>query len=155
MDYKFIEQLLERYWECQTTIEEEEILRNFFNQENIPARFLLYKPLFTYQSQSKKEDTLDESFDEEVLARLGLNTQTTDFKPRSILQRFTPLLKAAAVVCFFITIGGIVDNSLSYSEKSNKTQNIAEIQVDTVTIGEHSVAYDDILEKDTAEIQKN
>ena len=27
MDYKYIEQLLERYWECQTSPEEEQILK--------------------------------------------------------------------------------------------------------------------------------
>ena len=32
MDYKYIEQLLERYWKCETTLEEEEILRMFFSQ---------------------------------------------------------------------------------------------------------------------------
>ena len=33
MDYKYIEQLLERYWQCQTSVEEERILRDFFGQE--------------------------------------------------------------------------------------------------------------------------
>ena len=32
MDYKYIEQLLERYWACETTLEEEQILRAFFLQ---------------------------------------------------------------------------------------------------------------------------
>ena len=30
MDYKYIEQLLERYWNCETSLEEEQILRAFF-----------------------------------------------------------------------------------------------------------------------------
>ena len=30
MDYKYIEQLLERYWEGETTLQEEAILRTFF-----------------------------------------------------------------------------------------------------------------------------
>lgn len=37
MDYKYIEQLLERYWECETSLEEENILRTFFSQDNIPG----------------------------------------------------------------------------------------------------------------------
>ncbi|MBQ4446467.1 MAG: pyruvate ferredoxin oxidoreductase, partial [Prevotella sp.] len=32
MDYKYIEQLLERYWQGMTTLEEERILRAFFSQ---------------------------------------------------------------------------------------------------------------------------
>ena len=31
MDYKYIKQLLERYWVCETSLEEEEILRTFLS----------------------------------------------------------------------------------------------------------------------------
>ena len=31
MDYKYINQLLDRYWKCETSLEEEEILRTFFS----------------------------------------------------------------------------------------------------------------------------
>ena len=37
MDYKYIEQLLERYWAAETSLEEEDILRAFFSQKEIPA----------------------------------------------------------------------------------------------------------------------
>ena len=47
MDYKYIEQLLERYWECETSLEEENILRTFFSQDNIPVSLLRYKSLFS------------------------------------------------------------------------------------------------------------
>ena len=32
MDYKDIEQLLERYWQCETSVEEEATLRDFENE---------------------------------------------------------------------------------------------------------------------------
>ena len=51
MDYKYIEQLLERYWECQTTLEEEAILRAFFAQDNVPVQLLPYRQLFMAQSE--------------------------------------------------------------------------------------------------------
>ncbi|MCI6209206.1 MAG: pyruvate ferredoxin oxidoreductase, partial [Prevotella sp.] len=47
MDYKYIEQLLEKYFECDTTLEEEQILRAFFAQQNVPIRLLPYRQLFT------------------------------------------------------------------------------------------------------------
>ena len=37
MDYKYIEQLMERYWNAETSLEEESILRSFFSQENNPV----------------------------------------------------------------------------------------------------------------------
>lgn len=49
MDYKYIEQLLERYWNCETSLEEEQILRSFFRQKEVPAHLLRYKQLFAYQ----------------------------------------------------------------------------------------------------------
>ena len=62
MDYKYIEQLLERYWACETSLEEEEILCMFYSQKDIPANLLRYKDLFVYEQQSKKEEVLDEEF---------------------------------------------------------------------------------------------
>ena len=47
MDYRYIEQLLERYWRCETTLQEEEILRTFFSQDDIPAGLERYKALFS------------------------------------------------------------------------------------------------------------
>lgn len=49
MDYKDIEQLLERYWQCETSVEEESRLRDFFSKEDVPAHLLRYKNLFVYQ----------------------------------------------------------------------------------------------------------
>ena len=43
MDYKYIEQLLERYWECKTTTQEEQILHAFFSQEDIPESLVQYR----------------------------------------------------------------------------------------------------------------
>ena len=40
MDYKYIEQLVERYWNCETTTEEERILRTFFSQKDVPVQLL-------------------------------------------------------------------------------------------------------------------
>ena len=49
MDYKYIEQLLERYWQCETSLEEESELRAFFSKGEIPAHLLQYRDLFVYQ----------------------------------------------------------------------------------------------------------
>ena len=37
MDCKYIEQLLERYWQCETSLEEEAQLRAFFNGSDVPV----------------------------------------------------------------------------------------------------------------------
>ena len=51
MDYRYIRQLLERYWKGETTLEEEQILRTFFIQKDIPEDMEVYRPLFAYESE--------------------------------------------------------------------------------------------------------
>ena len=68
MDYKYINQLLERYWRCETSIEEEDILKAFFSQKDVPVELLRYKDLFTYELSETKQDVLGEDFDAKILA---------------------------------------------------------------------------------------
>lgn len=102
MDYKYIEQLLERYWRCETSLQEEEILRMFFSQEDIPAALLPYRSLFVYEQ--KEMDVLGDDFDQRVL---GLIQEDEPVKARVITMRhrLMPLFKAAAVVAIFLTLG--------------------------------------------------
>ena len=48
MDYKYIEQLLDRYFRAETTLQEEQILKSFFAQgaEDMPQDLQQYAPLF-------------------------------------------------------------------------------------------------------------
>ena len=54
MDYKYISQLLERYWNAETTLEEEEILKAFFRQDNVPADLLRSKALLAMKHKRWK-----------------------------------------------------------------------------------------------------
>jgi|SRR5574344_2106845 hypothetical protein len=102
MDYKYIEQLLERYFQCETTLEEEDILRTFFSQEDVPVWLTKYQSLFAYQAQH--DEVLGDEFDERVLAAIK---EEEPVKARSV--SFThyvmPLFKAAAVVAIVLTLG--------------------------------------------------
>ena len=105
MDYKYINQLLERYWNAETTLEEEEILRAFFSQVDIPAELERYRHLFVYEQTQPKTDVLDEDFDERMLAMI--DEPATKVKARTITmtQRLMPLFKAAAIVAIILTLG--------------------------------------------------
>lgn len=104
MDYKYIEQLLERYWRCETTLQEEEILRSFFSQEDVPVALLAYRDLFVAQREETKQEVHDDSFDERMLAMVD---EQKPVKPIVITmrQRLMPLFKAAAVVAIILTLG--------------------------------------------------
>ncbi len=70
MDCKYIEQLLERYWQCETSLEEEAQLRAFFNGSDVPEHLLRYKDLFVYQQLQQK--VVGSRFRRRVLAELEL-----------------------------------------------------------------------------------
>lgn len=57
MDYKYIKQLLERYWRCETSLEEEKILRTFFSQKDVPAELLPSTSLCSSMSRKKRRLT--------------------------------------------------------------------------------------------------
>ena len=52
-----IEQLLDRYFEAETTLEEEKFLQDYFNGANIPAHLEQYKDMFVYFSESSSEES--------------------------------------------------------------------------------------------------
>ncbi|MBR7065283.1 MAG: pyruvate ferredoxin oxidoreductase [Prevotella sp.] len=110
MDYKYIEQLLERYWLCETSLEEERILRTFFSQENVPVRLMPYKDLFTYERQSLEDERLDEDFDRRMLEMVG--EDTVKARTISLTERLKPLFKAAAIVAIFLTLGNAMQVAL-------------------------------------------
>ena len=58
MDYKYINQLLDRYWKAETSLEEEEILRAFFSQDELPAELKPYQALFSYEMGEAKQEQL-------------------------------------------------------------------------------------------------
>ena len=80
MDYKYIEQLLERYWECTTSLEEENILRTFFRQKDVPASLLQYKALFTYEQTQKEEEVLGEEFDRKMMTELAMEHDKAEYE---------------------------------------------------------------------------
>ena len=107
MDYKYIEQLLERYWQGETTLQEEAILRNFFSQPDIPEHLRTYQPLFDLE----KEEPLGDDFDERIL---GMIEEEPKAKIVTLTSRLMPLFKAAAIVAIILTLGNAAQAPWNY-----------------------------------------
>lgn len=137
MDYKYIEQLLERYWAAETTLEEEGILRTFFSQKEIPAELEQYRDLFVYESKEMESRHLGDDFDERILAMMKEEPQTT-VKAReiSLKQRLMPLFKAAAVVAIILTIGGAMQRpwDASWNDPRADYANSYSMEVDSADV---------------------
>jgi len=108
MDSKYIEQLLKRYWQCETSLEEEAQLRAFFIGNDVPAHLLRYKELFVYE-QLQQEMHLGEDFDARVLA--AIEVPVVKAKRLTLMARFMPLFKAAAVVAVILSLGNVMQHS--------------------------------------------
>ncbi len=107
MDCKFVEQLLERYWQCETSLEEEAQLRSFFTHEEVPAHLLPYKDLFVYQ-QVQQEEGLGADFDARILAQV--EAPVVKARRLTLRHRFMPLVKAAAVVALMLSLGNVAQH---------------------------------------------
>ena len=146
MDYKYIEQLLERYWECQTTLEEEAILRTFFRQEDVPASLLPYRQLFAEEDRMVREG-LGKDFAERMLRLVGEEPAAVVCKARrlTLMRRLRPFYRAAALIAIMLTVGGAAYRSLVAEEAGTDTSQMAETSApDSLLWGEAPLATDSL-----------
>ena len=108
-DYKYIGELLERYWQCDTSPEEESQLRAFFLSNDIPGHLLPYRDLFVYQ-YIQQNVTLGDDFDERMINRI--ETPVVKAKRMTLGHRLTPLFKAVAMVAVVLVIGNVLQRAL-------------------------------------------
>ena len=152
MDYKYIEQLLERYFEGETTLNEEQILKTFFSQDEkeLPQELSQYKPLFAAMEQ---EPALGSDFDESILAlieeskektatAIGSDEKTEQkvVKARVITMRdrLQPLFRAAAAVAIVLTLSNAMNITMQQQQQSDDI-NYAEYKD---TYNDPAVAYE-------------
>ncbi|MBO4907101.1 MAG: hypothetical protein J5486_08750 [Bacteroidaceae bacterium] len=130
MDYKYIEQLIERYLQCETTIHEERILREFFAQDDVPTHLKQWQSLFAAQHELSQAH-LDADFNKRIMEL----TSTRVVTPRRITlyQRMRPLFRAAAIVAFAIVIGTVMNNPGNVSSESQSDMAHAEFVLESTT----------------------
>ena len=143
MDYRYIEQLIERYWDCKTTLEEEAILKAFFSQEDIPAELARYASLFSCLASDKKENVLGDDFDARMEALVDepvrVKAKVVPFR-----QRLMPLFKAAAMVAIILTLG-----NASQKAFNDETSGGPSVEVATKVHSGPSVAMGDSVRTDS------
>lgn len=85
-----IRQLLDKYWNCKTSPEEEQILSDFFSTDSVPEEWKKYQTLFGW----KKTQTLVKA-DPKLKAEIG----------RPVVIQFYSVVKIAASILLVLTIG--------------------------------------------------
>ena len=126
MDYKYIEQLIESYFSCTTTLQEEQILRSFFSQEDVPGHLAQYADLFNYETEAKAE-RLGEDFDERMMACIEAKEEKV-IKAHIVkltTRHIAPFFKAAAVVAMALTIGRAAEHAIGEQEAEENSNVVA------------------------------
>jgi hypothetical protein len=109
MDYKHIESLLNKYWNCETSLEEEQQLREYFRNTDVPDQWKETANLFRYFDQHKKNVIRDESFDNNVLQTVR-NT-----KPKGTTRLLYNTMRIAAGVAVLLMAVWFVRNEVRKS----------------------------------------
>jgi hypothetical protein len=70
MDSNKIDELLNRYWNCETSLEEEQQLREYFRGNQVHEQWKETAALFRYFDAHKKKTLDDGAFDAEVIKKI-------------------------------------------------------------------------------------
>jgi hypothetical protein len=69
MDSKRLEELLQRYWECETSLDEEQELRDYFCTEPVPEQWKEASTLFHY-FEKQRQLAVKGNFEESVVSKI-------------------------------------------------------------------------------------
>lgn len=150
MDYKYIEQLMERYWNAETTLEEESILRSFFRQENIPAEM---EPLRALFADEATDEVLGDDFDARMMEMIREEEAPKVVKAREITltQRLKPLFKAAAIVAIILSLGNAAQAPWDNSWNNNQLDEYASYQYELDSVAATSPIQAEVISDRSAD----
>jgi hypothetical protein len=114
MDSNRIDDLLKKYWECETSLEEEKELKTYFNQE-FDQKYKDVAPLFRYYEKEQNTGGLDGFFDERILAKIE-KPQESIKKRGLLINMFLNASKVAAVGLIIATAGYFIKEEMSKEE---------------------------------------
>ena len=101
MELAKIENLLEKYLAAETTLKEENVLKNYFSQEKVPTHLEEYKSMFNYFTNSS----------------LDVSTKTISL-PRKKNGSIMKWLSVAAIAVLFVSVYSVNQNNLTDKEEA-------------------------------------
>jgi len=132
MDWQKIEILVEKYFEGNTTIEEEKVLKNYFSSNEVADSLKQYQPLFSYLQIAKNEAA----------------PTKFDVKPRILFKKWISIAAVFVFIAVLTTVlnlktnesqdlGTFNDPEIAYAE----TMKALELLATNVNHGMESVYY--------------
>lgn len=140
MELAKIEILLEKYLEAKTTLAEENVLKKYFSQEDVPVHLLEYKELFNYFTDNSSDISSKQ---------ITLPVEKTNFKWLSI----------AAAVVLFVSIFSLYQNDLAEKREAQQayleTQKALNLISQSLNKGGNAIAQLQTFENTQNKIFKN
>ncbi len=137
MELAKIENLLEKYFEAETSIKEEAILQEYFAQDEVPEHLIQYKEMFNFFSNSSLETS----------------NRTIQLKKESKRTISIKWLSIAAMLVFFIGIYSVYQQNETEKEEARlaymETQKALELISQSLNKGTEAIAHLDNFNKGT------
>lgn len=108
MDYKTINNLIGKYFEGETSLEEEKVLRTYFNGPNVEDSLLPYQSVFQFWEEQQAIQ-LEENFDAELLRLLEIQpTRKNILRPLN-----TWVIRIAAAIVLALGVWWLVPDQVT------------------------------------------
>ena len=126
--------LIEKYFEGETSLEEEVLLRKYFSGGQVDEDLIAYQPMFQHFA-AEREQVLADDFDEALFQKM----EASELKVVQMRTWPRQLLRLAAV-------GAVLVTAMIFLQKSNNTQ-VRQASVDwsKYEITDEKLAYDETV----------
>jgi hypothetical protein len=139
MESAKIEKLLEKYYEAETTLKEEQVLKEYFSKSDVPAHLIEHKDMFNYFNDSSLETS----------------NRSIKLSQRTVALRW---LSVAAMLVFFVTVYGLYQQNEAEKEEARlayqETQKALELISQNLNKGAGAVAQLDNFNKGASAISE-
>lgn len=98
MDSKKLEELVKKYWDCESSLEEEAQLREYFRGKDVPEQWKETAALFRYFDEQKNK-AVDPTFEVTVLGKLKNTKRSGEGR---VVKLFNNALRIAAGVAVLL-----------------------------------------------------
>ncbi len=167
MDSNKLNELLEKYWACESSLEEEQQLHEYFRTNAVPEHLTETAALFHYFDENKKKSVGGDAFDEEVLKKVSAPKQSKVIRLVYNSMRIAAGLAVVVAATYFIrteirktTPQAMVDTyddpKLAFEETKKAllmiSKSFGRAETETKKIDLFNKATDEVKKKETNEL---
>lgn len=123
-----IEKLIDKYFEGETSIAEENELKTYFSSLDVAQHLQQYKPVFGYFSQAKAE---------EFKAEIPLNTKKRNVAVWLSIAASFVIMLGVGTFMYLNTLGGTPSTATAYGTYDDPEKALAETEKALALVSEH------------------